>query len=521
MNRWGKRKNVREVKLVRLSPNEYRDGGYGRKHKAGKAVGLMAAAVFVLSVCVLGLYYVFDSRAEEKALQTAGTVEGNIQEAVPDEEPGSIGMFSGGQGLPAAWAVCDIKESGSSQPPAGQDVPGETDSPQIQDTPQTQEPPEDQGSLPLIAIDPGVGGEAGEAAGEGASEAWANRELADRLSGKLQELGFDTLLIGGNDAAGLTAEERTRQALDAGADMYISIQGTACKKGKSAEAGVATWYYGGSWENRRLALLLHKGAVEESGASDRGVQELEQSFSEIPFCVMGTAFWDGVQEGEDEEFREYQEKLAEGMAWGIDLFLNPRTMYLTFDDGPSKENTAAVLDILKERGIKATFFLVGENVRKNPEMARRIVEEGHTVGIHCNRHVYEELYASVDSYLEDFQEAYDTIYEATGVEAQLFRFPGGSINSYNKDVYEEIIEKMDEKGFIFYDWNASLEDAAKGTTPEKLIQTAVASTFGRKKVIMLAHDVKSDTVQCLEALIDSLPEYKMEPLTPEVEPVHF
>ena len=196
-------------------------------------------------------------------------------------------------------------------------------------------------------------------------------------------------------------------------------------------------------------------------------------------------------------------------------------MYLTFDDGPSEENTTAVLDILKEKGIKATFFLVGENVNKHPEVARRIVEEGHTIGIHCNRHVYEDLYASVDSYLEDFQKAYDTVYEVTGVEVVLFRFPGGSINSYNKAVYEDIIQEMESRGFIYFDWNASLEDAARNTTPEKLLQNARNSVMGRKRVVMLAHDILYNTTKCLEELLDSFPEYKMEPLTPEVDPIHF
>ena len=218
---------------------------------------------------------------------------------------------------------------------------------------------------------------------------------------------------------------------------------------------------------------------------------------------------------------EYQEKIVAGIAQGIDLYFNPKTMYLTFDDGPSEENTAAVLDILKEHDIKATFFLVGENVERHPEMARRIVEEGHTVGIHCYRHVYKEVYASVDAYLEDFQKAYDIILETTGVEVQLFRFPGGSINSYNKDVYEEIIEKMTEQGYIYHDWNASLDDAVSHAAPEQLVENGVQSTRGHKKVVMLCHDIVYNTSQCLEKLLDSLPEYKMEPLTPDVKPFQF
>jgi peptidoglycan/xylan/chitin deacetylase (PgdA/CDA1 family) len=165
--------------------------------------------------------------------------------------------------------------------------------------------------------------------------------------------------------------------------------------------------------------------------------------------------------------------------------------------------------------------VVGENVKKHPEVARRIVREGHTLGIHCYSHDYKEIYKDVDSYLEDFQKAYDLVYEVTGVEVELFRFPGGSINAYNKKVYKDIIQAMTEKGFIYFDWNASLEDATKNTTPQMLVQNGVSSTLGRKTVVMLAHDVVYDTTQCLRELIDSLPEYEMKPLTAEVEPIQF
>ena len=154
-------------------------------------------------------------------------------------------------------------------------------------------------------------------------------------------------------------------------------------------------------------------------------------------------------------------------------------------------------------------------------MARRIVEEGHTIGIHCNRHVYDEIYESVEAYLADFQEAYDAVYEVTGAEVKLFRFPGGSINANNKEVYEDIIAEMTERGFVYFDWNGSLEDAVSKSTPEQLVRNAVESTLGRKKVVMLAHDIVSNTVSCLEQLIDSFPEYKMEPLTEEVKPIQF
>ena len=102
---------------------------------------------------------------------------------------------------------------------------------------------------------------------------------------------------------------------------------------------------------------------------------------------------------------EYQEQVAKGIVQGIELYFHPKTMYLTFDDGPYMENTERVLEVLKKRNIKATFFLVGENVERNPEMAKRIAQEGHTIGIHCYSHDYKAIYESVDSYVEDFEKA--------------------------------------------------------------------------------------------------------------------
>lgn len=160
-------------------------------------------------------------------------------------------------------------------------------------------------------------------------------------------------------------------------------------------------------------------------------------------------------------------------------------------------------------------------MEKYPEMARRIVAEGHTIGIHCNVHNYNALYQSVDSYLEDFEKARQTVYEVTGVDTKLFRFPGGSVNAYNKEISEAIIDEMTQRGYIYYDWNASLEDAAKNVTPDQLIQNAVESTLNRKKVIMLAHDVVYNTTLCLNDLLDSFPEYTIKPLDETVSPIQF
>lgn len=199
-----------------------------------------------------------------------------------------------------------------------------------------------------------------------------------------------------------------------------------------------------------------------------------------------------------------------------------KVMYLTFDDGPSAENTDKVLDVLKEKNVKATFFVIGEYVRKNPETARRIVEEGHAIGIHCDVHDYDSLYQSVESYIEDFEKASETVYQVTGVRTRLFRFPGGSVNAYNKAVRQDIIAEMEKRGYIYFDWNASLEDASGSVkTQAELIRNAKETALGRKKVVLLAHDRVENTALVLEALIEAFPEYRMEVLTENVEPVQF
>ena len=107
------------------------------------------------------------------------------------------------------------------------------------------------------------------------------------------------------------------------------------------------------------------------------------------------------------------------------------------------------------------------------------------------------------------------------IPAKLFRFPGGSINSYNKKVYKEIIEKMTAAGYVYFDWNASLEDAVKKPNKDKLLKNAKESTLGRKVVVMLAHDTVSVTAEALAELLELFPEYKFCPIDENVQPVTF
>ena len=380
-------------------------------------------------------------------------------------------------------------------------------------------------SNPLIVIDAGHGGADSGCIGDNVLEKDINLSIAMNIKEQLAERGYEVLMTREKDET-ISLEERVKLANENGATIYISIHQNFSDEKPNEVNGIETFYSAESEiESKRLAQLMQQQLTDSTDARDRNILANENLYvireTNMPACLVETGFLSNKEECGLLVSEDYQKQLAASIVSGVELYFHPKTMYLTFDDGPSEENTNAVLDALKERNIKATFFLVGENVEKHPEIARRIVAEGHTIGIHCYSHDYEALYKSADAYIADFEKAKAVVYQTTGVEAKMFRFPGGSINSYNKKVYKEIAEKMTEKGYIYYDWNASLEDAVKTSTPEILLTNAKESTLGRKKIVMLAHDVVYNTTCCIDALLDQFPEYQMLPLTEEVDPIQF
>jgi peptidoglycan/xylan/chitin deacetylase (PgdA/CDA1 family) len=184
---------------------------------------------------------------------------------------------------------------------------------------------------------------------------------------------------------------------------------------------------------------------------------------------------------------------------------SPNTAYLTFDDGPS-DHTNDLLNILKEYDVKATFFLNGGTTDEKKKIMKRIADEGHTIGIHSNSHVYTDIYSSVEAYLEDFYETYQIIYEATGVRPTIFRFPGGSINNYNRLIYEQIIAEMTRRGFVYYDWNVAGDDTSNTATWTSIYNniTVGAKKYIGSQIIVLLHDTKSKTITVVEDVIVAL-----------------
>ena len=200
-------------------------------------------------------------------------------------------------------------------------------------------------------------------------------------------------------------------------------------------------------------------------------------------------------------------------------------IYLTFDDGPSK-NTESILMYLEKYNIKASFFVMPDETDKSKDFLNSMLEAGHEIGIHTMTHQYDIIYASVEAYLDDFNQAYNLVYEQTGYKPYLFRFPGGSINDYNKNVRGDIIAEMTRRGFVYFDWNVDSRDALDANWTQ-MYNSVLNDVANLNRAIVLFHDRPGgqNTVLVLEdilkALIDDPKGYTFSAITPQTRPVQF
>ncbi len=200
-------------------------------------------------------------------------------------------------------------------------------------------------------------------------------------------------------------------------------------------------------------------------------------------------------------------------------------VYLTFDDGPS-QYTDSILYYLDKYNLKATFFVVPDNSEECARRMKKIVDAGHTIGVHSATHDYKQIYAGVEAFLTDFKMCYDRIYEATGVKCSLFRFPGGSVNDFNVETRDAIIAEMTRRGFVYFDWNVDSNDAGGADWTEMYVNVLdQISNTNRAVVLMHDRDDRYNTVLVLEDIIKALLAdergYKLDRLTEKTKPVQF
>lgn len=197
------------------------------------------------------------------------------------------------------------------------------------------------------------------------------------------------------------------------------------------------------------------------------------------------------------------------------------TVYLTFD-GALSSNTADILDILAEKKVTATFFLSGTTDTVNVDSLKEIAAAGHTIGMASWSGDYPTLYSSVAAYLADAYQLFTYIRDDLGITPTVFRFPGGSINSYNAGFYQELIAEMIRRGFVPYDWNINIADMNSSYTAQTRVDTVMDCMNALDRAILLLRSDAS-AVEFLPMLIDRLQEanYTCAALQSTTKPVLF
>lgn len=178
-----------------------------------------------------------------------------------------------------------------------------------------------------------------------------------------------------------------------------------------------------------------------------------------------------------------------------------KTVYLTFDDGPSKSVTPLILDLLKQENIKATFFVLGARAKANPEVLKREYVEGHYIANHGYSHIYGDIYASPQAVLDEYNKTRDVVREILGTDydGHLFRFPGGSTGGKYKTIKVEAKTLLNDNNIAYIDWNSLSSDAAGAKTKEAIIQNTIDTVGNKNSVVILMHDA-GDKILTYEAL---------------------
>jgi peptidoglycan/xylan/chitin deacetylase (PgdA/CDA1 family) len=201
-----------------------------------------------------------------------------------------------------------------------------------------------------------------------------------------------------------------------------------------------------------------------------------------------------------------------------------KEVFLTFDDGPSM-GSAAILDLLGSKNIKATFFVNGKSNRFLSDQVKRMAAEGHEVGMHSYSHRYKVIYASMDNLLDDFYRNFLYIKNETGKAPTILRFPGGSINIFNAVTYQTMISEMLRRGFVYYDWNVSGGDTVARAGSQEIatnILNGVRLCWG--PAVVLLHDNGNPALpEALRVAIDTLSAegYVFRKLDSSVKPPAF
>ena len=215
---------------------------------------------------------------------------------------------------------------------------------------------------------------------------------------------------------------------------------------------------------------------------------------------------------------------APGLAMRVRVFnVEPQKIaYLTFDDGPYPETTPHILKILQDEGVKATFFVVGRQVVRYPDLLKAEYEQGEGIGNHSYSHDYNLLYRSPEAFLAEIKQTEELIFKTIGIRPKIVRAPGGTQGHFHVNYYNA----LDAANYLIYDWNVSSGDADASLVPaDQLVRNIESQVPSKERIIILMHDAgsKITTVDALPRIIQYLKQqgYSFGVITPKVAPILF
>lgn len=193
-----------------------------------------------------------------------------------------------------------------------------------------------------------------------------------------------------------------------------------------------------------------------------------------------------------------------------------KILYLTFDDGPS-EYTDVLLDLLDAHHMKATFFMLDAEMQRNPEVVKRIISEGHAVGVHGVSHEKDIFYCGVFGPVKEMDQANDTLQSISGQRTVLARTPYGSSPYLTKKQREA----LDSRHYILWDWNIDSRDWSY-RNPQRTFNHTIKDLQKMQKEpkVILFHDIKN-VIETMTLFIDWMEanQYTSQAITSDLEPV--
>jgi len=174
---------------------------------------------------------------------------------------------------------------------------------------------------------------------------------------------------------------------------------------------------------------------------------------------------------------------------------DPKKVIITFDQGYENGYTSKILDTLKEKNVKAIFFLTGDYAKKEPELVKRMIDEGHTLGNHGMKHASLPT-LSEDDAIEEIMSNHEYVLNNYGYEMQYFRCPCGEYS-------EQALETIQKCGYKTVFWSFAHVDWLTDKQPDPAESIRKLSDSAHGGEILLLHSVSSTNAQILGQVIDN------------------